>query len=172
MNARAERTVPAVRTRNKETIVDFSPERLRAPFALRCGALIIDYMILLAVPVLSILFSRYMGNDGTKLLNGTINNNGWLIAALLALTNFIILPMLGGRTIGKMLTGLRIVRKDGYPASFSAIVLRHTLGYALTALSLGLGFIISALNRNGRALHDYLAGTTVISGNRRVLKKD
>jgi uncharacterized RDD family membrane protein YckC len=42
----------------------------------------------------------------------------------------------------------------------------------LTLLTLGLGFIFSAFNRKGRALHDYLAGTVVIFGRRRVLKKE
>ena len=36
-----------------EKIIEFSPEVVRAPFPLRCAALIIDYMVLLVMPVVS-----------------------------------------------------------------------------------------------------------------------
>lgn len=170
MSARAERSVPANRLRAEEKIVDFSPERLKAPFALRCGALIIDYIIFVAVPVMSILFARFMGNDGAKLLNSELNNSGWLIAVLIGLTNFLIFPIFSGRTIGKMLTGLQIVNTDGTDAGFTAIIRRHLLGYPLTLLTLGLGFILSAFTKKGRALHDIIGGTIVVYGRKRVLK--
>jgi len=37
----------------------------------------------------------------------------------------------------------------------------------LTAVSLGLGFLVSIFSGNGRALHDYLAGTVVIYADKR-----
>jgi len=40
--------------------------------------------------------------------------------------------------------------------------LRHFVGYPLSAFTLGLGFIIAALNPRGRGLHDLIAGTIVI----------
>ena len=164
----AERTVQVRRPRNADMIVDFVPERVKAPFLLRCGAFLIDYIVIVSIPVITLLLSRFMGNDGAKLLGSSINNAGWLIAVLLGLTNFIILPMVSGQTIGKMLTGLRIVQLDGFSASTRAIVLRQTLGYILTAASFGIGFLISVLSGKGRALHDYIAGTVVIYADRRL----
>ncbi len=170
MSARVEKAAVINRAKTEEIIVDFSPEELSAPFSLRCGALIVDYIIVVAIPVIGILVSRYMGNDGVKLLNSEINNTGWLIGVLLGITNFVIFPMFNGQTIGKWLTGTRILSIDGKPVSFSKVLLRHLIGYPLTILTLGLGFLFSVFNKKGRALHDYLSGTVVIYGRRRVLK--
>ena len=167
MIASANQTASTSKPRLRESVIDFSPERLKAPFLLRCGALLADYVILVSIPVITLLFSRYMGNDGAKLLNNELYSAGWIIAVLLGLTNFVLLPMIAGQTIGKMLTGLRIVGSDGTPAAATRIVLRQTAGYLLTAGSLGLGFLLSIFSRKGRALHDYLAGTVVIYADRR-----
>lgn len=168
MSAIGERTIPVRSSRNtEEVIVNFSPENVKAPFLLRCGALLADYVVCISVPVISLLISRSMGDDGAKLLSSSINNAGWLITMLLGLTNFIVLPMFSGRSIGKMLAGLRIVRTDGSQAPARSILLRHTVGYAVTAASLGIGFLISVLSSKGLALHDYIAGTVVIYAERR-----
>lgn len=166
MDARAGRTVPYKSVRS-EIVVDFEPERLKAPFLIRCGALFIDYILLISVPVMSLLIGRLTG-DPAKLLNSEVINAGWLIMILLALTNFVILPMFSGKSIGKFLTGLRIVNKDGNLASFTSILIRHLIGYPLTILTAGLGFLLSLFNRKGRALHDYVSGTMVIYATRKI----
>ncbi len=167
MSANVE-AAPIRSSRNTEVVVDFEPEKVQAPFFLRCGALLTDYIVLISIPVIGLLLGRYMGNDGAKLLGGSFNDTGWLIAVLLAFTNFIVLPIFSGQTIGKMLVGLRIVRLDGRSASTGSIILRQTLGYALSIATFGIGFLISVLGSRGRALHDYLAGTVVIYADRRV----
>ena len=154
--------------RNTEIVVDFEPERVKAPFFLRCGAFLTDYIVLISFPVVGLLLGRFMGDDGARLLSGTVNDAGWLIAVLLGFTNFIVLPIFSGQTLGKMLAGLRIVRLDGQPVSTGSIILRHTVGYALTAATLGIGFFISFLGSKGRALHDYVAGTVVIYADRQI----
>jgi uncharacterized RDD family membrane protein YckC len=153
-----------------EKIVDFSPEELAAPFFLRCGALMIDYIMVITVPVVCMLISRYSGNDGVKLINSELNNTGWLIAILIGISNLVIFPLFSGQSVGKMLTGLRVITIDGRAASFGTILFRHTFGYLLTLLTGGLGFLLSVLNKRGRALHDYLAGTVVIYGKKKILK--
>ena len=170
MSARVERAVPAARPKAEQIIVDFDTERLHAPFLLRCGAILIDYILLVSIPVVSLLLGRSFEYDGAKLLNSEVSNAGWLIMILLGLTNFIIFPMFSGQSIGKMLTGLRVVKTDGSPASFSRLLVRHLIGYPLTILTAGLGLFIAVLNQNGRALHDYLSGTIVVYGRKRVMK--
>ena len=166
MSARVERTVPARRTKTEEVIVNFDAERLKAPFLLRCGAILIDYILIVSIPIISLLISRLMSVPDAKLLNNEFTNVGWLLMILLALTNLIIFPLFSGQSIGKMLTGLRIVGKDGGAPTFRHLLLRHLAGYLLTILTLGLGFLFSLLNQKGRALHDFLAGTVVIYGKR------
>ena len=129
MSARVERAVtPSVRTRTEEVIVNFDAAKVKAPFLLRCGALLIDYIIIVSLPVLGLLIARLAGDDGAKLFKSSFNSAGWLIAILLAVTNFIIFPMIGGQSIGKMFTGLRIIRNDGQPATFGQLLIRHLFG--------------------------------------------
>ncbi len=167
MSARVERTVPVRRSRTEQIVTGFDAERLKAPFSLRCGAILIDYILLICVPVISLLLGRSFNYDGSKLLTNEISNAGWLIMILLAVTNFVIFPMFTGKSLGKNLTGLRIVKADGSPPALASLLLRHLLGYPLTVLTLGLGFLLSVFNRKGRALHDFLAGTVVVYGRRR-----
>lgn len=177
MNARVERAetakraVPVKRIKTQKVVVNFDVKRFHAPFLLRCGALLIDYILLALIPVVSILIARYSGLDGARLLNGNISNTGWLITVLVGATNFFILPMFSGQSIGKMLTGLKVVNSDGTLPSFGGLFLRHLIGYPVTILTLGLGFIYSVFNENGRALHDFIAGTVVVYGKSRIEKK-
>ena len=173
MSARAvERTLPARSIKTEKIIVNFDAERLKAPFLLRCGAILIDYIILIAAPVLSLLLGRYFEYDGAKLLNNEISNTGWLITVLIAVTNFVIFPMLFGQSIGKLLTGLRVVRSDGSAPTLLNLCLRHLLGYPLTVITLGLGFFLSVFSGKGRALHDFIGKTVVIYGQKEIVKKE
>lgn len=167
MSSNTEKTIAVSSRRVIETVKEFDAERLKAPFLLRCGALLIDYVLFIAAPVAALLAGRSLGYDGTKLLNSELSNASWLIAVLIALTNFIIFPLFGGQTLGKFLTGLRIVKKDGTSPAISNLLLRHLAGYPLTLLTGGLGFLFSVFNNKGRALHDFLGGTILVYGKRR-----
>ena len=136
-------------------------ERFRAPFSLRCGALLIDYIIVAAIVVLATLFARLFGG-GARLAGGTVETAGWVVAICVIVLNFIFLAGLRGQTLGKWATGLRVVRMDGMPLSFAASLLRHVVGYTLSILTLGLGFLLAVFNSNGRALHDIISGTVVV----------
>jgi uncharacterized RDD family membrane protein YckC len=154
------------RAAKREIVVDFVPEALRAPFSLRCVAGFVDYIIVVAAPVLGLVFGLLIGADPTKSSPGT----AWLIAFLLGVSNLLIFPALSGQTLGMMITGLRIVRSDGRDASVGSIVLRNTFGYLLTLLTGGLGFLLAAVTPKGRALHDYVSGTLVVFGKKRILR--
>ena len=168
MSAVSDRTADTNRPQAREVIVGFSPEAVRAPFLLRCGALTIDYIIVIAIPVISLLLSRFAGNDGLRLLNDGVNNAGWFVALLVAISNLVLLPMYSGQTLGKIVTRLRIVNLDGSSPALGAVALRQTVGYFLTLVTLGFGFVLACFSRRGRALHDFLAGTMVIYADRRV----
>lgn len=149
----------------REVIVEFSPAAVRAPFALRCAALFIDYIVIVAVPVLGLVFDKLVAGDQAKLSN----NTAWLIAIILGLSDLIIFPALSGQSLGMMISGLRVVRMDGGAPSALRIILRNTAGYFLTLLTLGLGFALAVITPNGRTLHDYISGTMVIFANKRRL---
>ncbi|MEO7539304.1 MAG: RDD family protein [Pyrinomonadaceae bacterium] len=157
----AERALSAKLISGGETIVEFSPRALRAPFVLRCAAVAVDYMVLVSIPVLWLVLSRLFADNR---VNATIGPTPWIIGAVLFVANFLIFPMLRGRTLGKLLVGLTIVNLDGTRVRASSVVGRNIFGYALTILTFGIGFLIAAVNSSGRALHDFVGGTIVVHG--------
>jgi uncharacterized RDD family membrane protein YckC len=135
--------------------------RFRAPFALRCGALLIDYILLALILTFSIMIARLMGG-GARMAGGTAEKVGILITLIVAVLDLIIMAGLTGRTVGKWTTGLRIERTDGRLPGIGRVVLRHLVGYPLSLLPFGLGFLMVTVSPTGRGLHDLIAGTIVV----------
>ncbi|HEY3103463.1 MAG TPA: RDD family protein [Pyrinomonadaceae bacterium] len=135
--------------------------RYRAPFALRCGALLIDYIVLALILTFSTLVARLMGG-GARLAGGTAENIGILFTLVAAVLDLGVLAGLTGKTIGKWTTGLRLEQTDGSLPGVGRALLRHFVGYPISFLLFGLGFLLAIVNPTGRALHDLIAGTVVI----------
>jgi uncharacterized RDD family membrane protein YckC len=136
-------------------------ERLRAPFSLRCGALLIDYILVASVLAFNTLVSRMLGG-GARTAGASSETVGIIIAAVIAVVDLVVLPGLTGATLGKWATGLRIERTDGSRLDFARALLRHFVGYPLSFITLGIGFLVSAFSLRGRTLHDLIAGTIVV----------
>lgn len=66
-----------------------------------------------------------------------------------------------GRTPGGAVLGLRVVRRDGSPLSPARAAVR-VVALPLSALVFGLGYLGIVLDRERRALHDLVAGSTVV----------
>jgi uncharacterized RDD family membrane protein YckC len=81
-----------------------------------------------------------------------------------------------GQTIGKMIIGARIVRLDGSPAGFGYLVVISLCAlYINIALALFLClvvFLVIALNRKKRGIHDLVAGTCVINSRQKVFQPE
>lgn len=67
-----------------------------------------------------------------------------------------------GQTLGKMLFGLKVVRKDGRSVGLGRSFLRWFC-YNLSALPLMLGYLIALVDKQNQTLHDKIAGTYVIN---------
>ena len=67
-----------------------------------------------------------------------------------------------GTTPGKLLLELRVVdaRTGAHPGVVQALI--RYIGYLVSALPLGLGFLWAIFDRRHQALHDKLAGTRVV----------
>ena len=159
MTTQIERA-PLAATKRRTLPQTISSERFRAPFSLRCGALLIDYILFVGVIVLSTLAARLLG--GARLVGDSMEMVGIVAALGLAVFDLVVLTALSGRSFGKWATGLRIERIDGQPLGFGRAILRHFIGYPLSLLVFGFGFLMAAFNARGRALHDMIAGTIVI----------
>lgn len=151
-----------------QTSVVAEAELERAPFALRCGALLIDYMMIIGVFAMMTIIARvFEGEPRGASMSGMTKTVGYMLVAVLVALNFIVMAGWRGQTLGKWATGIAIRRTNGEPINVLHAALRHLIGYPLSLLLLGAGFLIAALNSRGRALHDYLASTVVVRGGRR-----
>ena len=150
-------------------MIGFSPESVHAPFLLRCGALLVDYLLIIAAPVIFLFAGRFFGQDGSALINGELSNAGWLVAMIVTVANLVLLPAVAGQSVGKMFAGIRIVRMDGSPASVRSIVFRQTIGYITAVITFGLGFFFAAFSPSGRSLHDLISRTVVIRGRKSIV---
>jgi uncharacterized RDD family membrane protein YckC len=66
-----------------------------------------------------------------------------------------------GATPGKMALGLKVTRADGGPISAGLAIGRYFAKF-LSSITLCIGFIIAAFDREKRSLHDHICGTRVI----------
>ncbi len=73
-----------------------------------------------------------------------------------------------GRSVGKLVMGLRTVRDDGGPISFHHALVRSMIGFVEIYAAAGFGlpgvpaFFSMLLSRRGKRLGDYAAGTYVV----------
>lgn len=133
-----------------------------APFARRCGALLIDYILVTAILAVTTMLSHTAAAGIGARTDSVVEGFGVVAAAAMLVFNFVILAGLTNRTFGKWATGLRIERTSGGAVSFARIFLRHIIGYPLSLITLGVGFLIPVFNRDGRALHDFLFDTIIV----------
>ena len=69
-----------------------------------------------------------------------------------------------GATLGKMAVGLRIVTEQGKRLTFLRATGRY-FAKIISAIILGIGFLMVAFTDRKRGLHDMIAGTLVIKTN-------
>jgi uncharacterized RDD family membrane protein YckC len=101
-----------------------------------CGLASHDWRVLPVVPLLAFFL----------LVDG-----GYLVAFTTA----------GGQTIGKMACGIKVVR-DGDESMSIGVATVRALGTIASTLCLGAGLIPALVHEDRRAIHDRLAGTSVV----------
>lgn len=146
----------------------------------RVGAAVVDGVIIVGGAVLFLIamgaiFSiGVFGDDGTGVVAVIVGLSlGALAVALIA---FLYAPLMmartNGQTLGRMATGIRVVRTSGEPMSFGLAVLREVViktllfAWLIGSLTAGLGWLLDVLwplwDEENRALHDFLARTRVV----------
>jgi uncharacterized RDD family membrane protein YckC len=134
-------------------------------FPRRLAAYAIDALILgFSVGCLSLggsgLLFRRDDPEAVYTLIGGIQCLGGLFGA----AYFIGLWALRGQTLGNKLLGIRVIRRDGRPLGLGGALARY-LGYMVSALLLGLGFVWIAFDAQRQGLHDKLAASVVVPEN-------
>ncbi len=78
-----------------------------------------------------------------------------------AVYNVVLMTVFNGRTLGKILFDLRVVKKNGRRINILDAMLRNVLGYTLSQVFL-LGYLWAIIDDEQQAWHDKIAGTIVV----------
>ncbi|WP_083904520.1 RDD family protein [Nocardiopsis kunsanensis] len=132
-----------------------------AGFATRAIALVIDML-------LQIILLVALGMLGSWMSTGL--DEAALAALTLGLTVLVIVgyptafeTLSRGRSLGKLALGLRVVGTDGSPERFRQALGRALMSVVEVWMTTGVvALITSLINRDGRRLGDFVAGTTVV----------
>jgi uncharacterized RDD family membrane protein YckC len=124
-----------------------------AGFWIRLVAFAIDLIVIGAVQlVLQLIAAARFGADGP---GGSVG----FFTLVFAIAYPTVLHAIGGQTIGKLLTRVRVVALDGEAVPLGAAFLRAIVFWVALPLTLGIGHIVGGLRKDKRAFHDLLAGT-------------
>jgi uncharacterized RDD family membrane protein YckC len=74
----------------------------------------------------------------------------------------------GAATLGMRLFGIEVRRIDGAPPGYPLAALQTIVFYVTVAFTSWLVLLVALFNERGRTLHDYLCGTVVVNGTRRI----
>ena len=130
-----------------------------AGFWIRVVAVLIDGVVLIVAQ--GILFGAGWMLWGSGLSAGmAVKGATQLFSSLIGAAYTIAFHWIWGQTPGKMALQIRVVSMEGGPLSFGQAVGRYFATF-LSALILGIGFVMAGVRSDKRALHDLLAGTRV-----------
>lgn len=153
------------------------PQVVYASFLERCGAIIIDAVIVgIGVGVLSALAQLIT----VSFMMQSVNNPSGAAPTVSLITIFImivqfVLEMViwyfyflspiakNGQTLGKKLLKIKIVREDtGEPLGFPKVFLREIIGRMAAGFVFGLGYFWVLWDDKKQGWHDKIAGTIVV----------
>ena len=125
----------------------------KAGFFSRLIAYLIDAVIV-AIPVgiVAIIFTNQ---------EGRLSLIGAILYAVISVGYYVYFWSGSGQTPGKKWLGVRVVSTDGEIISAGRAVLR-LIGYAISGLFFGLGFLWAAWDSESQGWHDKIANTYVI----------
>jgi uncharacterized RDD family membrane protein YckC len=152
------------------TAAPFTPPRVRpsAPAAVttsgparRLIAAFVDHVILLSIDAIVIYFTFQIAG---------LPFSAWRTVPIVPLALFLMMvkgsyfsvfTMLGGQTVGKMATGIRVVTDTDREVE-PARAVQRTLAALASIATVGIGFAPVLFAADRRALHDRVAGTRVV----------
>lgn len=129
----------------------------------RLTAYVLDVLLIGALFTLGLAALRFV-LEFVSDVTLTVDNDGLLVVAAVVSWAFLytwVSLVVAGRTPGKALVGLRVVRRDGSPLGTRHAFVR-VLTFPLAFALFGLGFIGILVGKERRAIYDVLAGTAVV----------
>lgn len=138
-----------------------------ASFSRRFLAFFIDISVILTVSFFTIIIGLLA--SGIEINEGVMKFSYillpvYLILCLLASTVLLFLHAYSGKSFGKLIFGIRVVREDGRSVSLGQSFTRW-VGYYLSALPVFYGYLSAKFDNNLQAWHDKISKTYVIKDN-------
>ncbi len=143
-----------------------------AGFASRAIAFVLDLIVMSAAVLVAVAlvqsllgFFTLYGVIGTRvtqsdLFHAFVVGGTILIGVGIAIGYPVGFWVMFGQTPGKLLMGLHVVRTNGRPLTVGSALLRY-VGYWLSAIPLGLGFLWVLVDDKRQGWHDKVADTRV-----------
>jgi uncharacterized RDD family membrane protein YckC/Tfp pilus assembly major pilin PilA len=130
-----------------------------AGFWKRAAAILIDGVVII---VASAMLGAVIGSGGAKaakdaesVINFIVFFGQWIYFAGME-------SSMRGATLGKMALGIKVVDLDGNKISFGQATGRY-FGKIISALTLGIGFLMAAFTQSKQTLHDKMASCLVVN---------
>ncbi len=164
MQTSSETIFSTPETGRENPFVQKIPSRTDAPPAslgLRAAALLVDYILTLLILGVAISVAMIFKGAFPTVANWIINL-GYAAAIGFVFYNWGYLNVRDGQRIGQRLVGVKTICADGSVLGYRTIAIRHLLGYPLSLLCLGLGFLWIIVDSKQRGWHDKLAGTLIV----------
>ena len=132
------------------------------------------WLWVLIVVLVGIGASGFLANDTAGVIGVVITGliGGLLVLAIVIVYAPLMMAKTNGQTLGRMATGIRVVRADGKPMDFGYAMLREVVVKWLLfnvvggSVTFGLAWLIDVLwplwDEENRALHDMIVNSRVI----------
>jgi uncharacterized RDD family membrane protein YckC len=146
----------------RKMIREINASSLASP-GLRCSAFLLDYILTLLLPSVTLVLAVYIKRRWMAPTAATVVVTiGYLATAALVFFNYVYFYVRYGQSFGKRFIGIRVVKVNGEPMDYKTAVLRHVVGYALSIFCFGLGVLWILFDGRQQGWHDKLAKTVVV----------
>jgi len=152
-----------------ETAQNISINQHVANLGTRIGAYLLDFLIIMSYVI--VVF--YIINSLNIMKGFDLNLTYTLLMLPVFFYSLLFETLFNGQSPGKMLTNIRVVKKDGSKPTFGSFLMRWVLRIIDVQLASGAVAIFTILlNGKGQRLGDLAAGTTVITERHKISLKN
>lgn len=127
-----------------------------ADLSSRLIAMIIDGFLLMALVMVVFFVLAFIGGEGSESIIQAFS------LAIPVGYHWYFWTRRDGQTPGKFAMSIRVIKADGTPLSDTDAVIR-AIGYNVSSVIFGLGYIWAIFDKNNQTWHDKLARTYVVT---------
>lgn len=138
-------------------------EQRYAGFWMRFWAYLVDLVIVFSINGILLSPFKFI-NDGNPIDIGFWTVTG-IIGAIVLYLYFLLMTKFYGKTLGKMIFGLRVVREDRQPLEWSDLIFREVIGrfFHRVFWFTNLLYLFVAFGEQKQGIHDMVGSTRVVS---------